>query len=390
MGFGVCDGHGAGLYFDAFTRSDPDFDAILAGPSGPPLAGSGSGAYSWNSRSMRSRIFDAQTRWCVGFNLEPLYAEGFSSSLWAQDNFIQIGDAIGPILSLELQIDGTLAVMSGGNGETGTGTEVGRTIQTFPVSSWTQYLEFETVGYGASTTFQLFSNDVSILLGSTTTPRVPDRVSIGSLNGQVSGLNAQPFFGLVFANVYIQDGQSGVGGNTRYGPVRITTMYPASDASGAWSASPSGPLFSNISDLPGVDRNGSPDGDFSTISPVIVNNPQYFTMSSSPCYGQIVAVAVNQCFRGLTGSTTCDALILQQATSHTIGSSVVTGGYHTAQQFIDTSFITGMPFVDSEINGALWGAKTASTGLLLTQMFLEKIVSLRAVPFQCGQGSYSF
>ena len=92
---------------------------------------------------------------------------------------------------------------------------------------------------------------------------------------------------------------------------------------------------------------------------------------------------------GSSGSTTCDAMLLDGSLVN-IGTTVNNGGYHTAQQFIGLSPASGSWFTAAEIGGSLWGARTASPGLRLTQMFLEIITSLRATPFDCGASSYSF
>lgn len=388
LGFGVCDPPGAALYFDQVTGAW-DTNSILAGPGG------GFGAFKWFGTGIFTRIFDRQTFWCVGLNFQPRNNLG-ANPAWAQNCFLRLENALGTIMSLEIQTSGKLAVTYGGNGTTGTGATQGLTTQTFPVGTWSGYLELRASGFGGSVTWQLWLNDVQILNGTTSTlpTQIPDRVTIANQNGTTGGVNLVPYFGVCFANVVILDAQGPAPWNDRIGPVRITSVSPKADASGNWNSTVNGaaavpPVYSSITDIPGVDRNGAPDGDYSYVSPVALNTTQFFVFTAPDCYGRILGVNVNQCFRGASGSTTCDAMLYDGSTVN-IGTTVNNGGYHTAQQFIGLSPASGTWFTAGEVGGSLWGARTTSPGLRLTQMFLEIITSLRATPFDCGASSYSF
>lgn len=359
--------------------------------SGPGGTGGGLAVQKWNGDQMFTRIFAVQSYWAIGLNLRPFYSIG-SSTLWAQDKFLQLANSTSNLVAFEFQTDGTIAVISGGNGATGNGTLVAKTTQTFPVSSWSSYLEVVVNG----TAVEIWQNDVRIL--ATTVPALgsPDRILIGTQNGQPFGVNAQHFWGLQYANVYMLDGSGVAPWNARLGPVRITTQSPNADAGGTWNITPNTITnrYQAIDDYYPSDRDGSPDGDSSYVSPIsLTNNNQFFTFAAAPCYGLVLGVMVNLVFRGSSGSTTCNALLLQGATQATIGTATVTlagGFYQTQQLFQGLSLATGLYFTDAEISGALWGVSTVSPGLMLTQMFLEKIVSLRATPYSCGQASYSF
>lgn len=404
LGFGVCDTRGAALSFDlpagAGNPGNPSFDNSIF--SAPPGTGSAGAAAKWNGNQMFTRIFDPQSQWCIGFNLLPFYQVG-SSTAWAQDKFLQLANPSGVnVLALELQTDGTIGIVTGGDGTTGTGTLQAKTTATFPVSPspfppaasfWSGYLELQAVGLGGSTVVSLFLNDVLILTVACSTAAAPDRISIGTQNGHTNGVNAQPYFGLCYANVYFADGQGPLPWSSRLGPIRITTQSPNADAGGVWNITPNTILnrYQAVADLFPSDSNGSPDFDNSYVNPLTLsNNNQWFTFGGAPCYGLVLGVMVNLVFRGASGSTTCDALLLQQTNQLKIGTVTVNGPYQTKQLFQGLSLATGLYFTDAEIRGALWGVSTGSPGLMLTQMFLEKIVSLRNSPYSCGQSSYSF
>ena len=394
IGFGQCDFRGAALTFDlpasAGNPGYPAFDNMSPGPGG---VGGGLGAAKWFGNQMFTRIFDTQGQWAVGFQIMPFYQIG-SSTLWALDKFLQISSATLNLIALEIQTNGKLAVVAGGDGTSGTGSIVGTSTQIFPVGSWSGYLEILAVGLGGSTVVQVFLNDVQIILCTVGTASGADRIALGTQNGTTFGVDSQPYFGLVFANVYCADGQGSAPFNTRLGPVRITTVSPNADAGGNWTITP-GSLTSRyvaVDDIFPSDGNGSPDGDHSYITNVTLD-PQWFTFGGAggaPCYGRILGVMVNLCFRGASGSTTCNALLLQQATQTSIGTATVNGLYQTQQLFQALSPATGTYFTTGEVAGSLWGVSTSSTGLMLTQMFLEEVVSLRSTPYDCGQASYSF
>ncbi len=361
----------------------------------PPGVGQGGAAFKWNGNQMFTRIFDAQTQWSVNFDLMPFYQVG-SSTLWAQDKFLQMSDPSGNnVLALEVETDGTIGVVIGGDGTSGTGTIVKRTTATFPVGIWATRLEVFAAGLGGSTTVTMFSNDVQILQVVTSTSFVPDRISIGSQNGTSGGVHAQPFFGLAYANIVYTDGQGSAPWNTRLGPVRVSGQPPNADVGGNWNITPNTVLnrYQAVNDIYPVDGSGSPDFDTTTIQPIALNSPQWFTVQGASCYGQVLGIMANVCLRGLSGSTTCDILLLQQTSQITVATLVFTGPvgkYRTKQAFQGLSLTSGTFFNDAEIAGALWGLSTASPGLIVTQFFLEKIVSLRTTPYNCGASSYGF
>jgi hypothetical protein len=390
MGFGVCDVHGAALTYDLPAQAGNlghfAYDTIVPTSGG---AGSGNAAQQWFNSQLCTRIFDPQGQWSINFDLMPFYQVG-TPSAWAQVKFLQLASASSNILALELETDGTIAVVTGGNGQSNTGTIVKRTTQTFPVFQWASRLELFATGFGGSTVVTMWQNDVLILSVTVATTDIPDRISLGLQNGP----HFLPYFGLTFANLVFTDGQGPAPCNTRLGPVRVSTFTLNGDAGGNWNITPNTLPFryEAVADLL-TDRNGSPDFDSSYISPVAIGDKQWFTVSGVPCYGLILSVMVNLVFRGSTGSTTCDALLLQQSSTTNLGTAVFSGplgSYRTKQILVALSPGTGTFFTDGEIAGSLWGVSTASPGLLLTQMFLEKVVSLRSTPFNCGQSSYSF
>ncbi len=396
LGFGQCDVNGAALSFDlplnAGNLGFSAFDALVATSGG---TGSGLAAQKWNHNQMFTRVFDVQAQWAINFDLMPFFEVG-SPGGWAQDKFLQLSNSASGdnVLALEIETDGTIAAVTGGDGTTGTGVIVKKTTATFPTFAWATSLELLATGLGGSATIQVWQNDVIILSVVAPTVAGADSIALGSQNGTTDGVNSKPYFGVRFANLVFTDGQGPAPWNTRLGPVRVTTLSPTADAGGNWNITPNTITnrFQAVDDLYPTDGNGSPDFDHSYIGPV-TSDAQYFTLGPSPCYGLVLGVNVCLAFRGASGSTTCDAMLIQQSTITNLGTATVTGPigmYKTRQIFVGFSPASGTYFTDAEIGGSLWGASTSSPGLLLTQVFLEKIVSLRATPYSCGGSSYSF
>src|SRR5277367_2559126 len=231
LGFGQCDVNGGALSFQLPANAgNPGFtrwDTIIPAPAG---AGQGRAVQKWNGNLMFTRIFDLQPNWTIGLNLMPFYQIG-SSAAWALDKFIQLSNPTMPLIAFQVLTNGTIAVISGGDGTSGTGTLIAATTTTFPVGVWSGYLEFFIVG----TDVQIWLNDVKILDCTVPSLGSADRIAIGTQNGTTFGVDSQPFFGLSYANVYFADGQGTAPWNTRLGPIRISTTSPNADASGNWN-----------------------------------------------------------------------------------------------------------------------------------------------------------
>jgi len=389
LGFDRIDTPGIDQLFDAMngTTWNNSVNAVFPGAPGPDT--SGQSVFKWFGPVKATRIFDKQTFWCVGMNVNNRYVNASQTSPFFQQTFLQFANATTPcILSLCFEADGKMSVRVGGTGVNGDGALVAATTMAFPLNAWI-YLEVRVSGFGSGAQVQLWVNDVHVL-GTTAAsgPEIPDRISLCALYNSAGG-------GTMFDNVYMLDAQGPAPWSDRLGPLEISTVSPNGDASGTWFSTVNGsvvspPIYTSITDIPGVDSHGAPDDDWSFVSPPAITKKQYWTVARPQCYGLILGVMVNQCFRGASGSTTCDALLLQAGTATFIGTSVVNGGYHTAQQFVGLSPATGTNFTAGEVAGSFWGASTSSPGLMLTQMYLEIITSLRTYPYSCGSSSYSF
>ncbi len=388
-GFGVVDVEGVLTQFDSSSGYNSFFTAqLLPGPPGP---GAGNAIFNWFQTfglPTITDIFDPQTRWVVGMDCRQYYADVAFGLGPPQQNQVLVGsDATGGLIGVRFEASGVISVQDLINN-----VQICATTTTYPIAAWPPYIELRTDGWGTLVNVELWIGDVKKAFGSATlSGKIADRWSF------TAGAVPQGFGGAMFANIYINDGQGVAPWNDRLGPVRITTFSPVKDASGRWAITPgtNASAYLSVNDLlngsPGGDPNGSPDGDFSYLTPNAFGSAEFFIVGGQPCYGLILGVNVCVCFRGTTGSAGLEALLLQNSAVHNLGVLNVSGGYHTEQQFVGTSFSSGLYFTDGEISGSYWGFLTnSSLDLRVTQIYLEKIVSLRNVAFGCGGGSYSF
>jgi len=377
-GFDDVDAVGVGLQFDASHYNDFGTAQIF---SGAPGTGSGNALFIWfNSfgANYLTRIFDPQTMWTVGLNAS-LYYNTIGPGPAVQELFLELGDSTGAMVGLQFEADGSISIR-----DLIHGLQVARTSSTFAVGVWNPYLELKCSGFGSgSVTCQLYSNDTLACSGTLATSRLPDRVSL-----------VQNIIGVMFDNVVILDGQGAAPWNDRLGPVRLTTITPAANGTGSWPVTGGVAAYSAVWDQLGRFPDAqTPDGDTTYLAPVALGAQQTFQLGSAACYGLILGISANMCFRGTSGSATVDALLIEGAGVYDLGSLSWTGAaYRTLQVFTGLSPASGSYFNDAEIAGNLWGFKTnTSPDLRVTQFYLEKIVSLRNVPYQCGQNAnYSF
>ena len=336
-----------------------------------------------------ARTFDAQSRWGIHldwrmFNLP----EGTPAGAWGVVEWLRIGTTTATLFSVRTRADKKLAIY----GPAATLLKV----LTFPFTGndW-HNLEFQ-IDFGTSGRWELHIDDTAFTdfgfcnFGGA----LPSLVNI---RDQLFG-NPAPNVD----NIVIWDGQ-GSTGNTFLGPCRITTIWPASDQSlGTWaSTEPTG--YQAVRDLL-TDPNGAPDLNSSYIAPSALGDA-FFGVGSSPCFGRNLAVAVNLVARPTSGSPTLQALVKTNAV-YALGSAqtLVTNpgstpttqaqhdwpvGFALYQTIVVNNPETSDVWTDAQIQSAAWGCRAGvSISQRVTQLYLEKLTTLRAVPYTCGGGSY--
>lgn len=293
-------------------------------------------------------------------------------------------------LALRTRTDGRIEVMRGGKG---TNAEPGSVIAspafTFTQGSW-YHVEF-LVHFAPSGFLKMFVDDVevysatSLNLGSTP----PDRYS---LRWESFGTRQ-----VAWDDLYVDDA-------TRHGPAKVTTSVPDGPGHAAeWSLTGAPTHWEAVDDY---FNPGAPSADFPDMTTYIDSTSALaqldsFKMGAMPCYGRILAVATNASgwnpsgvnapgirfsVRARPSVATDTDLGLQLWPAPSTWSPLV-----AVQAISPTDPATGTYWVDRHVSQAFWGYRAAGAGpSRVTQVFLEKLVSLRDDPFNCGRSPYAF
>lgn len=339
------------------------------------------------------RTFPANTVWNAHIAMRP------RQSLRTDYNTLffrfESGSAAGTVIAIRYNPSAQLEVMKGGSGtNSAPGTLVGTvTAVTLVVDTWVSW-EFCVVQAGVNSTFQVYANDVLVLdMGPSGVDGPLDLSAYGTINRVTFRWEAS--FGPEFDHYVVSDNQ-GAFNNTRLGPVRIISTVAAADSVVGLTRNTGSSDAACVNELrwpPGVFPLGSPDGDQTYLTGA--STFDLWTVYPYDCIAKILAVAVNVDFKGLTADTLAFLFKVAGVTT-TIGtkSPAVNNVYEVLQAIQQDSLVNpGVVWVDGEINSNLWGL--SPSGGRISQFVIEKIVTLRPVPYTCGTSpgggnSYAF
>lgn len=330
-----------------------------------------------------TKILGTRSAWCVGFARNILDVTNPSTCLFRYEAGVATtpgpsgGDNAGTSLMVAvMSADNTISVYTGPQGINGAPgallwNSAGSYV--FPLRT-AVYVE---VQIDTSTgTWALYINDV--LIQTQTGVSLPigvDRWSILS----------QGFESNFIDDLYCTDGE-------RLGPCRVTGFAPNFGSTHEWT-----PLFApNLSQIqefgnrPGLN---TPDDNQSFVSATNAGVTDYYGFAGPVCYGRILALALNADGSAIAGNPSVNFLMKLAGTEYAAGfSDAYIGGYTIRQAVSQLNPLTGIFWTDGDIAAGLFGFRMAGVGgeLRITQFMMEKLVSLRTVPFTCGQGSYSY
>lgn len=394
-GWDLCQFEGAAIKYTYFANAAQG-EVVAGRYAGRSfwIFNTGFGEANW------TRIFDAQSTWWMGMNFRTLNEGGQVGTPVV--TWYRVGNGSGSALQLRMNADQTMSVLQGSLGGS-PNTLVRTTDHVFTLNDW-GFLELKVSVSGGTCSYELWL-DGSLMLGTggvlTMAGSFPcTAASIDRFTHRWEALGAR---GINLDDYYILDTVAGDGMVDRLGPVRVTGLQVTADASkGNWTPSTGTTLTPVEADVP-VPGGQSPDGDLTYMSPGSAADVALFNLFTSPCFGRVLAVVLNACGRKVTGSPTFDAVVRSRTGLHQIGSTQLafaTPGhyfnlpatmddYFTYQKIMALSPDSGTYWTDREITTDAWGVRSTGSQRM-TQIYLEKLTTLAAVPYDCGQASYGF
>lgn len=350
--------------------------------SSPALGGGNSIRFSdsgFGSQTYTKLFGVLRPAYCVGFAYRAYGINGTASSIFRYENGPTIPGSLGggntsTVLYLEVKDDNTFSVYTGPEGRRlfpGTLLWNSAGVYTLSLNEWI-YIELQV---DTSTgTWALYVNDVLLKQQTDTLPSLIDRYSFLSEGFEEHSI----------------DDHYGTNGE-RLGPCRVTGFAPNFGSTHQWT-----PLVStNLSQIQEFgNRAGlnTPDDNQSYVSASAAGITDYYGFPAPACYGRILALAINADGSAVTGSPSIDFFAKLAGIEYASGSSnAYIGGYHIQQGISQVNPATGTYWSDTEIAAGLFGMRMAGSGeLRVTQFMMEKLVSLRSVPFTCGGGAISY
>lgn len=278
-------------------------------------------------------------------------------------------------LMLELMPDNSLSVWTGPGGTPNfPGSLLWNSLGTYlvPNDTWI-YIELSIDTTAGS--WALYIDDV--LLQTQTGVSLP------------AGIDRYSFTSFTFESHQIDDHYCTDG--ERLGPCRVTGFAPNFQSTHQWA-----PLndtnLSQVQEFGNRAGKNTPDDNTSYVWANAAGTKDLYGFAAPACYGRILAIALNADGSAIAGSPSVNFVVKVASTEYAAGfSDAYIGGYTIRQGLSLLNPSTATYWSDAEITGALFGFTFAGSGeLRITQWMLEKLVSLRAVPYNCGQGSYSF
>lgn len=206
--------------------------------------------------------------------------------------------------------------------------------------------------------------------------------------------------GLAVDNYWVLDDQAGLTGFI--GRSRVTTMLMQAVV-GADRWQPGGAYTTLVAVSEAGPSGFFPDGDDSFITPATVGAVQQYQVIKPACYGRIFGLALNMVAKPTGFNATLNGKIRRGTNIYQMGAATIIqptvypvghaamAGYSCAQAIAELNPENGLIWNDGDLVNSFYGVEADTTGVRLTQLYLEKLVSLDpARTFNCGQGLYVF
>lgn len=299
--------------------------------------------------------------------------------------FYSIKQGSAGIVSLALDASDNLKVYTGGSGTNGApGSLLATVTAPFSTTVW-HSLELFVIVAGAGSTVEVWIDDIAVVQmdGTVSLSGTPDRAGYRWENFGSIG---------IILDDYVQSDGSGALNNTRLGPLEIVTIYPSGNGfTSGWTSANGHADYTNVNQVV-----NAPDSDLLYISGTD-SASDLFMVATPACIGLILGIGFNGLARGVSSLASMDLACAPEAgllPTVQLGNFAVVSAptlYTVYQAISETNLATGQNnWTDGDIGRAWWGPELSANSCRVGQINLEKVVSLRAVPFDCGQGAGSY
>lgn len=257
----------------------------------------------------------------------------------------------------------------------------GPTTIAMNANTW-YYLE---VVYNVGGTVQVYINDTLVAQGPVSDPQFPTGFVVRRESFNQSGIN---FDDMVFGD------ESGTDPNfaTRIGPVKIKPWFMEKDDQVNWTRNTGTTNSAAVAErYPTVP---APDGEASYVKATSGGLIDLYDINQlRMCDGRILALTANLNAYSPSGMDGGGLNVIAridptQNVNTTIGRLLsLTAAYKTYQSIVTASPKTHTYWTDGEIEDALWGLNSTFGSSRVSAFWIEKIVSLRVLSFDCSGGA---
>lgn len=397
-----------GFDYQDFENSEFKYTGFTARGQGAVLPGRGGASQSGAGRSLElfntgfgsvshTKILTPRNIWYWGFAfkaIESLGNPGMGTGIFQRwesgPSVAQDANSFTELAIKQVPIDSTTAfwrLYTGGNGtNSNPGSLIADLPQVFVQDVW-YYVEF-IVRFGPHGGLEMWVDDVLV--------HQDLNLNIGLANPDRFTRRWQSFgfTGYVMDDLYIAHGG-------RPGPLRISAHFPTADGAPLlWTPSAGSSHCPLVNEgTPGYGGVlAAPDGDLTYVGASGAGVQDFYQFGSDPCWGKILAIAVNACGRKVAGVSPGIDLMAKtpDGAISTVGnfalpSAMPTPPYYTGQAITEVSMVDGAVWTDRDLKNTLWGVQSSGLGSSrVTQVFLEKVVTLSGAAFDCGAQSYAY
>lgn len=284
-------------------------------------------------------------------------------------------------VSVRIKTDGHLEIMTGGVGDNDntTGTVHYTSVATLPPDTW---VEFEMrVDCGAGRVRMWLDRVLEFDGSGLATGAGVDRVT----------WRWQSFGQIGMAGDHFAVASDDSVGSERIDSSLITGLPPIADYAidAGWTPNSGVSHFPKVGELTGV----NPDDDGGYLAGSGASGDDLFTFQEPNCFGLNLAVALNIDRRLTSGAPEVIPRLLHPESGAAVdlgASDALTSGYRYQQFLMITDPVAGDYWTDANLFASAFGFRGAGSGASrVTFLHLEKLTSLRGLPFSCGdEGNY--